>query len=202
VTYYSQNGEDRIIEELLSPLPEFARYIDVGANHPTRDNVTKYFYDKGWRGVNVEPLRHQWVLLEKERPQDINLCKALASSTLLSHLVLRQQPTHDGGLSTLVEEYAKPDWRFDVVETDTLANICDLYLLDRYAFLKIDVEGYEREVLEGADFARHRPEVICIEAFRPMTEIPTHHEWEHILLQAGYKCVRTDVANRYYMEAK
>ncbi len=29
-------------------------------------------------------------------------------------------------------------------------------------FLKVDVEGYEYEALEGNDWVRHRPQVVCV----------------------------------------
>ena len=31
-------------------------YVDIGAFHPTEDSVTKLFYDRGWRGINVDPV--------------------------------------------------------------------------------------------------------------------------------------------------
>ena len=31
-------------------------YVDVGAADPDADSVTRAFYDRGWRGIDVEPL--------------------------------------------------------------------------------------------------------------------------------------------------
>lgn len=204
--HFSQNGEDRIIEELLSPLPEYGNYIDVGANHPTQDNVTKYFYDKGWRGINIEPLKHLLRLYPDARPGDLTLGCVLGSKhwyeTEAGTMELRREPTPNGGLSTLVESYAKPDWTITRVAMTTLREVCEIWGFEQYEFLKIDVEGWEHEVLQGADFTKHRPRVICIEAFEPLTQIPTHQEWEHILTDAGYQHVRSDIANRYYILPK
>lgn len=54
-------------------------YIDVGANDPTADSVTKFFYDRGWHGINIEPLPDKCALLVEQRPRDINLCVGLGS---------------------------------------------------------------------------------------------------------------------------
>ena len=31
------------------------RYIDIGAGHPIADNVSFWFYERGWQGIVVEP---------------------------------------------------------------------------------------------------------------------------------------------------
>ena len=50
---YAQNREDLYLYALLGDGPGF--YVDVGANHPTFHSVTKFFYDRGWNGINIEP---------------------------------------------------------------------------------------------------------------------------------------------------
>ena len=51
-------------------------YIDVGANHPRIDSVTLAFYERGWRGINIEPLPHL-PRAGRERPEDLNLNLAI-----------------------------------------------------------------------------------------------------------------------------
>ena len=38
-------------------------YIDVGANDPNLYSVTKAFYQRGWYGINIEPLPEKYRLL-------------------------------------------------------------------------------------------------------------------------------------------
>jgi hypothetical protein len=69
---YAQNQEDVILHCALREVGQ-GFYIDVGAQHPVVDSVTKLFYEQGWRGINIDPMP-QWVsLLQADRPRDINL---------------------------------------------------------------------------------------------------------------------------------
>jgi SAM-dependent methyltransferase len=66
-------------------------------------------------------------------------------------------------------------------------------------FLKIDVEGAEADVLAGADFRTQRPWLVVIESTAPLTRIARHADWEHVLVDAGYRYVWADGFNRYYV---
>jgi hypothetical protein len=78
--------------------------------------------------------------------------------------------------------------------------VCEEQVGDRTIdFLKVDVEGYERSVLEGADFAQFRPRIIVIEATEPGTQVPSHESWEHLVLDAAYRFVLFDGINRFYL---
>ena len=64
---YAQNLEDVMLYRILKRV-EAGFYIDVGAQHPVLDSVNKAFYDRGWRGINIEPNSEDFSLLQKERP--------------------------------------------------------------------------------------------------------------------------------------
>lgn len=228
MTWFAQNGEDRKLEFMLGEKND-GFYIDVGAWDPSIHSVTKHFYDKGWRGINVEPVAIYHELLERERPCDINVRAACGDLNGYRdfHVV------HDSGLSTFDAGNARAAVRregFDVdvvrVTVLTLADICENYVpreatLEAYSgvgpriggnardcphiaidFLKIDVEGWERQVVAGADWERFRPKILCIEATQPMTEIPTHDAWEPLLEQAGYSFIVFDGLNRFYQDGR
>jgi FkbM family methyltransferase len=165
---YAQNFEDLVLAGLLKSVST-GFYVDVGANHPELDSVTKIFYEKGWRGLNVEPNDDLHRLLEEQRPRDINV-RAAASSQPGS-LTLR---IYDGldGLSTIsrdtqaVHAASLADRRFRDVQVPV---VCLADLLSQHRptgdihFLKVDVEGLELEVLLGNDWRRFRPWVLCLE---------------------------------------
>src|SRR3954454_23330279 len=48
-------------------------YVDVGAADPINLSVTKWFYDLGWSGLNIEPNKQLFDRLAADRPRDINL---------------------------------------------------------------------------------------------------------------------------------
>ena len=84
----------------------------------------------------------------------------------------------------------------------TLARVCEQHSGQTIDFLKIDVESYEREVLEGADWSRYRPRVVLVEATRPDTNVSNYEHWEPLLLSADYLFACFDGLNRYYVRAE
>ena len=81
---------------------EHGFYIDVGAQHPEVDSVSKAFFDRGWRGVHVEPVPHYANLLREARPGDQVIEAAV--SDRVGHTTLTVFP--DTGLSTAVPDIA------------------------------------------------------------------------------------------------
>lgn len=181
-------------------------YIDVGAFSPVSDSVTKAFYDRGWRGINIEPDPPRYRTFLETRPRDINLMVALGSrrDNLTMHFVL------DSGLSTLDEAEAEERrlGGFVVepgpVEVQTLSSVWADHVPASQAvhFLKVDVEGYERNVLLGNDWSINRPWIVVVEATRPTTMTPSFAGWEAILTDTGYEFVYLDGLNRFYVAAE
>lgn len=195
---YSQNGEDVLLARVFGGQPT-GFYIDCGAWHPVVDSVTKHFSTHGWRGVNVEPNPTMLDLLRRDRPNDVNLGCALGRAPGRAKLLLRS----NSSLSTLKEARAAtlaPGERELDVEVETLARVCERHAAARIDFLKVDVEGGERAVLEGADWDRFRPRLVLVEATRPETDVPSWDDWEPILVRAGYRFLYFDGLNRFYAD--
>ena len=198
---YSQNLEDVMLWRALGEYKN-GFYIDVGACDPVADSVTKAFYDSGWRGINIEPMANAYSVISENRPRDINLNIAVDAVSGVKEFY---SVDSGNGLSTAVAEYAsayKDEGRIVEsvsVETRTLAEVCNAYVSQEISFLKVDVEGGEASVLKSADFTKFRPWIILVEATRPNTQIPSHEEWESILLEASYRFVYFDGLNRFYV---
>ncbi len=197
---YAQNGEDVLLWRALGHVDR-GHYIDVGAHHPDIDSVTRAFYDRGWSGVNIEPLAEPAAQIAAARGRDVTLRLALGAAP-------GELPFYEvagTGLSTLdpaAAEAARAGGhavRETVVTVRTLAEICRLHAAPEIHFLKIDVEGAERAVLEGADLEAYRPWIILAEATAPLSTRVVHAEWEPLLLAADYAHVWFDGLNRYYV---
>ena len=197
---YAQNAEDVLLHRVLRDTKQ-GTYVDVGANDPRGDSVTKAFYDRGWRGINIEPVTSLYQALLEQRPEDLNI-QAAAGATA-AEMTLYEIP--GTGLSTLDASVADRhrNQGFKINETGvqvrTLRSILADFSPTDIHFLKIDVEGWEREVLQGIDLASTRPWIILVEATEPNTEIPSYREWEPLLLQREYVFVFFDGLNRYYL---
>lgn len=198
---YAQNFEDVMLWRALKHV-EIGFYIDVGANDPHQDSVTKAFYERGWRGINIEPVSQWFDKLVAERPRDINL--QIAAGAQPGELILYELP--DTGLSTLdraLAERHEAERGYQKIEhtvpVRTLTEICiDLHTSPIH-FLKIDVEGAEKQVLEGVDFSILRPWIVLVESTLPNSQIEDYAEWEPILLTSNYEYVYFDGLNRFYV---
>src|SRR5205809_5964741 len=94
--YYGQNKEDLLIKSFF-PDVERGFYIDVGANDPLIDSVTKLFYDAGWSGINIEPIDKHIKNLKTQRTRDVNVHAGIGNKP--GKLIFRQYLDGDG-LST------------------------------------------------------------------------------------------------------
>jgi FkbM family methyltransferase len=197
---FAQAGEDVLLHRALGHVAG-GFWVDVGAGDPVADSVTAHVSALGWRGINIEPDPAAFARLVAARPRDVTLpCAAGAAA---GRAVLHRIP--GTGLSTLdpaiAARHAEAGLASEQLEVEvrTLAAICDAYAPAEIHVLKIDAEGHEAAVLAGADFARHRPWIVVVEATEPNSTTPTHAAWEPGLLAAGYVFAWFDGLNRWYL---
>jgi FkbM family methyltransferase len=195
---YAQNLEDIYLSAFF---PDIDRgfYVDVGANHPIVHSTTKRFSLGGWRGINLEPIRRHYEALRLDRPDDINLQVGISDKPG----VLTFREYAGDGLSTfsrsMMQYYEANESSFTAahseypVEVRTLRDVLDEFSLPRIDFMKIDIEGYEYEALEGNDWSRFRPAVLCIEANHVV------RDWHPLVSEAGYQLGFFDGLNEYFV---
>ena len=197
---YAQNFEDVMLWRALKHVEE-GFYIDVGANDPLIDSVTKAFYEKGWHGINIEPLKSHHSDLMKERPRDINLCCAagdISGEIEVFECDIRGWATADQAVIAQHTSAGHVGVKHRVPMM-TLADICRQHVVGDIHFLKVDVEGFEAQVLRGMDFTQFRPWIVVMEATRPNTTVEVHQQWEDSLLAANYLFAYADGINRFYI---
>lgn len=198
---YAQNGEDVILARALGGAGT-GFYVDVGAASPVEATVTRHFYEHGWRGINLEPVPAWAAALRALRPRDVTLEAAAGSAP--GELVFFEV-LDDPALSTTDRQGAARltggghqlrEVRVPVVTLDDVLAEVSPRSID---FLKVDVEGAEREVLLGIDLERWRPRVIVVEATEPNSLRPAYQAWEDLIVSKRYRYASTDGINRYYV---
>jgi FkbM family methyltransferase len=165
---YSQDGEDLIIDELLN-YKKKGTYIDVGANDVEKFSNTKRFYDKGWRGINIEPDYNNYIKFVEKRPEDINLNLGIGTKKGSLKFYLFDTDTLSTFSSDSVEKYKTLGFKVieeKLIELVSLEEVISKYLGNEpIDFISIDTEGYDLEVLKSNNWEKYRPKLICVENF-------------------------------------
>lgn len=193
---YAQHGEDVVLWRALGARgPGF--YVDVGAFHPSYDSVTRALYERGWRGINIEPQPDRIAAFTADRPDDRNLNLAIGDRDGTATLRLSDNP----GWATISEPApassgSTPAGTIEV----TVRRLDSLFAelgVDQVDVLKIDVEGTEAAVVRGLLDGPVRPLVCVVEGVAPETERTAGDEAVELLVGAGYVHCLFDGLNHY-----
>ena len=151
---FSQCGEDLIVAHVFSSINcSLPSYLDIGAHHPYKLNNTAYFYNKGCRGINIEPDSALFNEIQNARPKDINLNIGVRKFSGVANFYMLSASTMNTFCKDAAEQLAK-EYGFQIKEVkpmrvDTLSNIVNCYSGGIFPdFLSLDVEGLDTEILE------------------------------------------------------
>lgn len=196
---YAQNFEDVTLWRALRDVVN-GRYVDVGALHPELDSVTKWFYDQGWSGINLEPVPEMFAVIEAARPRDINIQAAAGAKPGVAEMAVVPDSM---GLSSLdisaVRAHVALPYNLVEVEIRPLRDVLEPFAGHDIHFLKVDAEGTEHDVLLGMDFNRFRPWIVVVEATEPLSQTVTAEKWEDLLVAANYQHAYFDGLNEFYV---
>lgn len=201
---YTQNLEDYHVSLAFAGRAT-GTYVDIGAGHPVADNVSFWFYERGWQGLVVEPQADLLALYARLRPRDTRVGALVGARDGEAdfHKVDRLH-----GFSTTIAAHAEKAGAFGAAFTTerrpmvTLATLFSTHALGEIDVLKVDVEGGEAEVLAGNDWTRWRPKLMLVEAVAPVTGEPAWEAFEPALLAQGYRFALFDTLNRFYVAAE
>ena len=187
----SQCGQDNVVES-ITPIHSDRLYLDLGANDGVNGSSTYLLEKRGWRGMLVEPNVNLIPSLVNHRK---NACvMACAVGNCREVMTLQTSECHT--LGTLVSDETSYQFKRLCAESEGMHNVkklpvpvlttqdildsfCDVFNLSP-DFLKIDVEGFERLVVEDLLKTSHRPPIIEIENNERTDEVA------NILLSEGY----------------
>jgi FkbM family methyltransferase len=150
--FYSQNGEDGVIEFILKKLPGLPSYlIDIGANDGIESSNSRHLIEHhGFVGLLIEPFppvfqKLQTLYQNQERILLVN--KAVGSrsseqSTITWHGHVEKLPMPVVEINSLFEELSVPR---------------------EIGLLSIDIDGGDNEVLRAIDWKRYQPWIVIAE---------------------------------------
>jgi FkbM family methyltransferase len=202
---YSQEGEDLFLKRFFADKKE-GFFIDVGAHHPKRFSNTYIFYQKGWRGINIDAMPNSMKAFDEIRKEDINLEIGISSETnqeLTYHIL------SEPALNTFSEEIvaghlsmAKVVVKEKIkIPVQTLKQVLDIHLLQdqKIDFMSVDVEGLDLNVLQSNDWETYRPTILVVESLGMFdVEVCLQSELVLFLKSVRYKLIAKTVNDLFF----
>jgi len=201
--YFSQTGQDKFLDEVIFKGKENGVFIDVGAHDGISFSNTYYFEKaRNWTGICIEPHPDRFKELQKNRSAYcygacagnyngiVEFLKIEGPAEMLSGIYTFYDPRHLARIEKEIALYGGASFLIEVpVRTiSSMLEECNITYVD---FISIDVEGGEKNVLEGIDFNRFYIEYILLEnnkypgAFDQIAQLLIHHGYRH-LYSIGY----------------
>ena len=187
--FYSQNGEDFLLYELLKHIDN-GFFVEVGCIDGRRFSNTLVFEENGWKGICIEAHEDYIDLIKKNRPNSI-VCHCAVGEREEEGVTFYANSR--GSLSTLnpnMEEEFRSKFPLyfngfieKKVDKKTLDSICEYYNIHKIDILSIDIEGYEVEALKGLTIKKYMPKVLLVES----SSIEEEELLDSIVLNNGYK---------------
>lgn len=210
---YAESGEDLVLWQIAAGVLriEHPTYMDIGAHNPVINNNTYYFYERGARGVLVEPNPALHELLATVRPQDTLLRVGIgpAAESEADYYIIGG--SEDGQLNTFSRDEAmelvdrsRGYYRIDRVIKVPLLNINDVMQKQWNAapnVLSVDTEGYDLPILRSLDFKRFRPDVIVAETAEVGSRLPKVEILE-FMVQQGYQVRGGSFINTVFIDRR
>lgn len=188
---WGQEGEDLILLRFFGEKRD-GFYVDIGAHHPKRFSNTNYFYQRGWKGINIDAMPGSMRQFDKHRKRDINIEKPISDSNqVLTYYAFNETALNGFSRELSEQRNGTGDWKLKFtkdIETITLEEILDTNLPagQHIDFLTIDVEGFDFEVLKSNNFEKYKPTVILIEILESGLEDIENSEISKLLKKHNY----------------
>jgi len=167
---YSQFNDDIFIKKFFKN-KAVGTYVDIGCHHPFKLNNTYLLYKMGWNGLNIDLMRINIDLFNIWRPKDKNICSAIsnknktASVYIPNNNILSTEISIQKNYANTIKEHHKNPFVQKKIKVSTFENIIkkSKINLEKFDFLKIDIEGEDHKVLKNINLKKYNPTLICIE---------------------------------------
>ena len=162
--FYSQFGEDKILNEIIPKDKIDGFYVDVGCYHPKKHSNTYLLHKRGWSGVNIDMEADKIDLFKISRPNDFNYLAAISDK---NEDVKIYRSQNFGVGSTINPDLLN---KKDIIDKKTIRTSKLDEVLEKSPFankeidlLNIDTEGNDLKVLKSLNIDIYKPKIIIIE---------------------------------------
>ena len=172
MNYYSQFGEDKIIEEYFGK-DYVGGCIDVGASNGVSISNTLGFEENGWYCLCIEPNPMYFNDLKQNRSNAVEYAISNRNDEMIFKIVNLGNNIEDAVSALtldkkLLDQFDAGGWPIKItpilVKTITLDNCIEqFYKYDTIDFISIDTEGTELDVLKGFSIQKWNPKLLVIE---------------------------------------
>ncbi|MBC6443120.1 MAG: FkbM family methyltransferase [Rhodobacteraceae bacterium] len=189
--YYSQAGQDRVVDRLLLG-KQGGVYADIGGyNGVTGSNTLFFEIFRGWSGILVEPAPAQLRQAEAVRrcpcygyavageACTLEFMEVTAGFTQMSGFL----DTYDANLLAQVRGDPRHREKIHTLEAKPLGSILAQGGLNRIDYLSLDVEGGEMDILRSFDFDAFDVQIWSIENNTANSALP------ELMKEQGYDLV-------------
>jgi FkbM family methyltransferase len=201
---YSQFNDDIFIKKFFQN--KIGTYVDIGCHHPFKLNNTYLLYKKRWNGLNIDLMRINIDLFNIWRPRDKNICAAISSKnkTSLAYIpnnnILSTEISIVESYANMIKEHFKNSFIKKTIKVFTFESIIKHHKikLEKFDFLKIDIEGEDYKVLKNINLKKYNPELICIEDRIEKEE--NKNKIDKYLRSFKYKLIFRSPVNLFYQK--
>ena len=191
---YSQNEEERYILEACSGI-EAGRFLDIGAWDARKFSNTRALFERGWRGVMIEPspgpLKN--LVLEYGSTEGMTVIGAAVG---VEEKVAPIQITDDAlssGEAAHIDRWASYAKYLGALWVPHLTPDWIMHQFGAFNFVSIDTEGTSLNILDAILKTEMLPRCICVEHDNRIVEV------SQIAQSRCYACVYTSGENMVWV---
>lgn len=162
---YSLSGVDLVLNYIFKNKKN-GFYIDIGCNHPIKNNNTFLLYKKGWHGINIDLDKASIDQFNFSRPKDENLNLCISNKIGISEFFYYHDKSPINTINKNVNIYhGSKHKKIKSIDTLTLDKVIENSKFKnlKINLLTIDVEGNELNVLKGFNLKKYCPDIIVVE---------------------------------------
>jgi FkbM family methyltransferase len=201
---YSQFNDDIFIKKFFQN--KIGTYVDIGCHHPFKLNNTYLLYKKQWNGLNIDLMKINIDLFNIWRPRDKNICAAISSKNKTSSVyipnnnILSTEISVVESYANMAKEHFKNPFIKKKIKVFTFESIIKKHKikLEKFDFLKIDIEGEDYKVLKNINLKKYNPKLICIEHCIEKNE--SKNKIDKYLRSIKYKLIFRSPVNLFYQK--